>query len=171
MCADRRVLGLDPGTVYLGYGLVAQGTQPDVPAWGVLHARAGLSLPERLLYLHDALNDLLGRLGPTEVAVEEVFVARNWRTALVLGHAHGIALLAAARAGVPVATYATATVKEAVTGFGGADKAQVQALVAQHLGLSAVPRPDHAADALAVALCHLWRGAFARRVVEEARAP
>ena len=134
------------------------------PTWGVLRAQRSLPLPERLLLLHSGLTDLLERLQPTEVAIEEVFVGRNWRTALSLGHAQGIALLAAAQAGLLVTPYAAATVKEAVSGFGGADKSQVQALVAQHLGLTAIPEPDHAADALAVALCHLWRGAFVQRL-------
>jgi crossover junction endodeoxyribonuclease RuvC len=165
----RRVLGIDPGTIFLGYGFIVENqarAQLNVPASGVLRAPAHLALPERLLVLYTSLTALLERLQPTEVAVEEVFVGRNWRTALSLGHAQGIALLAAAQAGLPIATYAAATVKEAVSGFGGADKGQVQALVAQHLGLAAPPKPEHAADALAVALCHLWRSAFAQRLAQ-----
>ena len=172
----RRVLGIDPGTIFLGYGLIAEnqrtGPQLNALSWGALHAPASLALPERLLVLHSSLVDLIARLRPTEMAVEEVFAGRNWRSALSLGHAQGIALLAAAQARLPVAAYATRQVKEAVSGFGGADKAQVQALVAQHLGLSALPTPDHAADALAVALCHIWRGAFAQRIaIAEADSP
>lgn len=167
LAEQRRVLGLDPGTVSFGWALVvgsAAGEHVECPQWGVLTASARWPLAQRLQKLHTGLASLIAEHRPDEVALEEVFTARNPRAALVLGAAHAIALLAAAQAGLPIATYPARAIKETVTGYGNAPKEQVQEMVRRHLGLAERPEPEHAADALAIALCHLWRTSTAQRL-------
>jgi len=147
------VLGVDPGTAVTGYGLVRQGTRLEALEYGVIRTSSNLSLSERLLVIHEELTGVLGRHRVDLVAVEQVFFSRNVRTALAVGQARGVVLLTAAAAGVPVSEYTPLEVKDAVTGYGRADKRQVQAMVRSLLGLPSVPRPDDAADALAVAIC------------------
>ncbi|MBI2322584.1 MAG: crossover junction endodeoxyribonuclease RuvC [Chloroflexi bacterium] len=148
------VLGVDPGTATTGYGLVhAFGERLAAVEFGVLRTAAGTPLPQRLLALHGALSDLLRRSRPDCVAVELLFLTRNARTAMAVGQARGVVLLACAEAGLPVAEYSPLAVKKAV-GYGRGPKAQVQEMVRILLALDAPPRPDDAADALAVALCH-----------------
>ncbi len=149
------VLGIDPGLSVTGYGLV-EGTQPPraVKA-GVIRTDRALATPKRLLELHNSLVDLLEETRPEAVAMETLFTNRNLQTATSVGRASGVVLLAAARAGVPVNEYVPTAVKSAVTGDGSADKAQVQAMVARLLRLATPPSPADAADALAIALCHL----------------
>lgn len=148
------VLGVDPGTATTGYGLVrACGERLAAIEFGVLRTAAGAPLPQRLLALHRALAELLRRTQPDCVAVEQLYLARNVRTAMAVGQARGVVLLACAEAGLPVAEYSPLAVKKAV-GYGRGPKVQVQEMVRILLGLDALPRPDDAADALAIALCH-----------------
>ncbi len=150
------VLGIDPGTAIMGYGVVREWHgQAQALDYGVIRTPAHQELPQRLVTIYAALNDLLDRHQPDAVAVEEVFFSKNARTALSVGHARGVVLLAVAQRGIPLFHYKPTQVKQAVTGYGGADKRQVQEMVRMLLGLDAIPRPDDAADALAIALCHL----------------
>ena len=148
------VLGIDPGLSRCGYGVVRPGGGAlGALAYGVLTTPPSARLPDRLAMLEAELTDLVARSGPSAMAVERVLFQANVRTAISVGQASGIALAVASRAGVPVEHYSPNEVKLAVTGFGGADKAQVQVMVQRLLGLGETPAPD-AADALALALCH-----------------
>lgn len=158
-----RILGLDPGTVTMGYGLLeAQGEEVRALESGVLEMPPRAPRPQRLLLLHRLLGELMARLAPDEAAIEDPFVGRNVRAALALGEARGIALLAAAAWGIPVQQYPPATVKNAVTGYGGGDKEQVRRMVCLQLHLSEPLPSTDATDALAVALCHLAQTRQAR---------
>lgn len=151
------VIGIDPGTAITGYGLVQD--QPDgslaLVSYGVIETPSNWSQPERLVELYRQLSQILLLHRPHSSAVEKLFFQRNVRTAIVVGQARGVALLCLAQAGLQVAEYTPLEVKQAVAGYGGADKNQVQQMVRALLGLDEVPRPDDAADALAVAICHL----------------
>jgi crossover junction endodeoxyribonuclease RuvC len=151
------VIGIDPGTATTGYGLVRerQDGSLEMAAYGVILTPANTPLPERLLELYHQLVELLALHQPQSGAVEKLFFQRNVRTALSVGQARGVALLALAQAGVPIAEYTPMEIKQAVVGYGGADKQQVQQMVRALLELPDIPRPDDAADALAVAICHI----------------
>lgn len=157
-------LGIDPGTARLGYGVVTSGPDAQALAYGVVETPKGLAMPERLVLLFDAVERLIVRHRPRTLAVEQLFFARNVTTALTVGQARGVVLLAAARAHLPVAEYTPAEVKQAVVGYGKADKAQMQEMVRLILRLERPPTPDDAADALAVALCHAQTAPFLERV-------
>jgi len=151
-----RIFGIDPGSLRTGYGCVeSDGSRHRLIACGTIDAPRDASFPDKLLAIHDGLDALIARHRPDCVAVEDVFHARNVRSALLLGHARGVALLAATRAGVPVAAYSPAEIKRAVVGYGRAEKRQVQGMVKLLLGLDRPPSPHDVADALAVAICHL----------------
>ena len=158
MSASSVVLGLDPGVARLGYGVVcAEDARLCYRAHGVLETPAA-PLPERLLSLYRRVQELIAAHRPSVIAVEQLFFSRNVRTAISVGQARGVALLAAAAAGLPVAEYTPQQVKQAVSGYGGARKGQVQLAVRLVLGLDFTPAPDDAADALALAVCHLqWQ--------------
>jgi crossover junction endodeoxyribonuclease RuvC len=159
------VLGIDPGLSRCGYGIVAR--EPGsvrALGCGVIRTPPGEALPERLLTLDDELRALIADTRPSAVAVERVLFQTNARTAMSVGQASGLALVVAARAGIPVALYSPNEVKLAITGDGRADKAAVQAMVARLLNLREVPKPPDAADALALACCHLWRAPLAAKV-------
>lgn len=150
-----RVLGLDPGLSCAGYGLVEQGRErPRAVDYGVIRTR-GLAVPERLAVLYDGLATLVRRHRPDAVAVERVLFNANTRTAMSVGQAAGVALLVAAQSRCEVAEYTPTEVKLSVTGYGGADKGQMQAMIARLLGLRAPPKPADAADALGLALTHM----------------
>jgi crossover junction endodeoxyribonuclease RuvC len=149
-----KILGFDPGTALLGYGVVEYGDDPVGLAFGAIDTPSAQSMPGRLLHLFEATSTLLDEHRPDAVAVEQLFFARNVTTAISVGQARGVVLLAAAQAGVQVAEYSPSAVKQAVAGYGKADKRQMQEMVRIILGLAETPRPDDAADALAVALCH-----------------
>jgi crossover junction endodeoxyribonuclease RuvC len=150
------VLGVDPGLATTGYGLVrkVEGGLQAV-AHGVVRTPAKRPMTERLRHLYQELSALIQLHRPDEGAVEELFFSRNVRTAMSVGQARGVALLALADAGLTVAEYTPLTIKQAVSGFGRADKIQMQTMVKMLLKLESIPRPDDAADALAVAICHL----------------
>ncbi len=148
-------LGLDPGTAITGYGVIRYDGQRLTPiAHGVITTPAHVPLPQRLRTIYHELLALIAHHRPTEAAVEELFFARNVRTAIAVGQARGVALLALAEAGVPVHEYTPLQVKQAVAGYGQAAKSQVQEMVRLLLDLETIPQPDDAADALAVAICH-----------------
>jgi crossover junction endodeoxyribonuclease RuvC len=153
------VLGIDPGTAVCGFGVVRTGVdrRATLLECGVVRTRATESLPDRLRTLADALDDLLERHRPDALALENVFLGRNARTAMVLGHARGVVMLSAARRGVVVAEISPREVKRAVTGTGAATKPQVAAMVARLLRLASAPEPSDAADGVAIALTHLIR--------------
>jgi crossover junction endodeoxyribonuclease RuvC len=147
------VLGIDPGTASLGYGLVDRtGSHLRAIDFGVFHTGADLPLPERLLAIHVFLRDLIELHGPAVLGVERIFHSRNVQTALAVGHARGIVLLAAASHALEVREATPSEVKLAVTGYGAADKGQVGRMVQAILGLPEPPHPDDAADALAIAI-------------------
>jgi crossover junction endodeoxyribonuclease RuvC len=151
------VLGLDPGIAITGYGLVEESPSGDLTCieYGTVTTPAGQPMPSRLLSIDAELGALIERYKPDVVAVEELFFCRNVTTALIVGQARGVAILTAARADVPVREYKPMEVKQAVTGYGRAPKAQVQEMVRLLLNLDHVPKPDDAADAVAVAVCHI----------------
>lgn len=157
-----RVLGIDPGTATVGYGVVERSSNPGRAArlveCGVLRTRPREALAQRLAVIHEGLKELIERHRPDVLAVEDIFYATNVRTTVVLGHARGVILLAGAEAGLPLAEYSPALVKKTVVGRGAALKPQVGYMVAKLLQLSAVPKPADAADAVAVALTHLLTG-------------
>jgi crossover junction endodeoxyribonuclease RuvC len=154
--AQDIVLGIDPGTAIMGYGVVARaGLDLKLLECGVLTTPAGLPLYKRLQDLYAGLMELIQRLHPQEVAIEELFFARNSTTALAVGHARGVALLAAAHSGLTVDEYTPLQVKQAIVGYGRASKDQVQQMVTMLLALDHIPQPDDAADAAAIAICHL----------------
>ena len=150
------VLGIDPGLSTLGYGLVeARGHQLRAVAAGVIRTSRELPIAERLAELHKDLEALVTEHRPDEAAIEQVFVNRNLQTATAVGRASGVVLLALAQQGISVAEYTPSAIKNALTGYGNADKAQMKKVVAMRLGLAKPPTPADAADALAIALCHL----------------
>ena len=156
------VLGIDPGLRATGWGALAlvsagAGEEIRILGYGVVATQGGASLPERLRRLFSGLREAIRRWQPAEVSVEEAFVAANKRVAIAMGEARGVALLAAAEAGLPVFEYSASEVKQAVTGYGRGSKEQVQEMLRLQFGLEAAPQPADAADALATALCHLVR--------------
>ncbi len=165
MKEPRRVLGLDPGTAITGYGIVCSEGQSLTPVtYGVITTAAGLALPLRLQQLYGQLRELIDTYHPSAAAVEELYFARNARTALAVGHARGVILLALAEAGLAIHSYTPLQVKQAITGYGRADKEQVQQMVRLLLSLEAIPQPDDAADALAVAICDAHSSAVSARL-------
>jgi crossover junction endodeoxyribonuclease RuvC len=151
------VIGIDPGTAITGYGLVEDNDDGSLTVrdFGVILTPSKLSMPERLLELYRKLHAILLLHRPDSGAVEKLFFQRNVRTALSVGQARGVILLALAEVGINIVEYTPLEVKQAVAGYGGADKNQVQQMVRALLGLHEVPQPDDAADALAIAICHL----------------
>jgi len=156
------VLGIDPGVGRTGYGLVQQDANGDIQpvGYGVIETTIGAPLPARLRSLYEQLQQLYAQYQPDEIAVEELFFSRNVTTAIAVGEARGVILLFAALADLPLYHYKPAEVKQAVVGVGNASKRQVQEMVRMLLHLEELPRPDDAADALAVAICHMNWAAF-----------
>ena len=154
-----KVFGIDPGSQRTGYGcVVSDGRRHRLMICGAIRATTGATFPMRLAAIHRELTSLLRECQPDCVAIENLFHATNVRSALTLGHARGVAMLAAVQADVPVVEYTPAEVKRAVVGYGRAEKSQVQQMIKLLLGLDRVPSPHDAADALAVAICHLHTG-------------
>lgn len=158
------VLGIDPGSATTGYGIVAPATDLSdegglhafhALAYGVLTTQRHEPAEQRLLSLYHQVRDLIREYRPSHVAIEQLFFGRNVSTAVTVGQARGVLLLAVAEAGLSLSEYKPAEIKFTVAGFGKADKVQMQRMVRLLLGLDTVPRPDDAADALAIALCHL----------------
>jgi crossover junction endodeoxyribonuclease RuvC len=150
-----RILGIDPGSGSTGYGIIdTDGTRHRAVLFGAIKTNARRPFQERLFKIHTDLNDILSRERADIMAIEEVFHASNVQSALKLGHARGIALLVAAQRGIGVYEYSPLEIKNAVVGYGRAEKIQIQAMVRVILDLPSIPSPDDAADALAVAICH-----------------
>jgi len=162
------VLGVDPGTASTGFGLVSQAADGTLllVECGVIETSPAESPPNRLLELHRSLAELVGNHRPGSAAVEKLFFQKNVSTAMGVGQARGVILLTMAQASVPVYEYEPREVKLAMTGYGNADKRQIQAMVAATLQLSSAPKPDDAADALALAICHLTQMRLKERLRE-----
>ena len=160
-----RSLGIDPGTATMGWGMVEDDGSGGLQLvdYGAFTTPKELPLGQRLQMLYTGLSDLIARYRPDTAGVEELFFSRNVTTAIAVSHARGIVLLALANAGVPVEEYRPMAVKQAVTGYGHADKPQIQEMVRLQLGLDRIPRPDDAADALAIAICHAYAGSTLSR--------
>jgi crossover junction endodeoxyribonuclease RuvC len=150
-----RVLGIDPGIAIVGFGFVDKlGSSLKPVQYGAITTEAGTPVEVRLQQIYHALQELIARYEPTAMAVEKLFFNRNVTTAFTVGQARGIILLAAAEAGIKVAEYTPLQVKQAVVGYGKAEKHQVQEMVKMLLKLQKIPKPDDVADAIAIAICH-----------------
>lgn len=153
---QRVALGIDPGTAIVGYAVVAaRGDELSLIVCDVITTPARMPLAERLQIIYQQLIEIIATYHPQESAMEELFFAKNARTAMTVGQARGVAMLALANGGLPISEYTPKQVKQAVTGYGDAKKDQVGEMVRILLKLPSVPRPDDAADAAAVAICHL----------------
>ena len=166
-----RVIGVDPGSLSTGWAILeVRGRRPWVVAWGSIRPDPKERFAGRLASIKEALDEVVLRYRPTEAAVEDLFHAASARTAIRLGEVRGVVVVALAEAGLPVHGYAPAKVKKAVSGFGGAGKDQVGRMVSKLLGLREVPKPADAADALAIALCHLHDAGLASAQAPASRA-
>jgi crossover junction endodeoxyribonuclease RuvC len=151
-----RILGIDPGTVVVGYGIIdSRDDEIALVHFNAITCRQKSPISERLSYIYNKLSEVIVRYHPDAVAVEQPFVAKNVKAAMAIGKAQAVAILAAANRGIPAYEYTPAQVKRGVANYGASSKEQIQEMVKLQLGLAEVPRPDDAADALAVAICHL----------------
>jgi len=164
---EQLVLGVDPGTAITGYGVVGRTVEDDyvLLACGVIRTAPDLPMHLRLLELYTDLSNILSEFDPDVVAVEKLFFGRNVTTAITVGQARGVILLAAASQGRTVAEYTPAEIKQALTGYGNADKQQMQHMVKHILELDEIPRPDDAADGVAIAICHLQTSRYQALIV------
>ncbi|MCO5214860.1 MAG: crossover junction endodeoxyribonuclease RuvC [Thermomicrobiales bacterium] len=156
-------LGIDPGTARLGYGVIAGGMQPQLVDAGLIETWPDEPMSARLVTLYEGVVELIEEFHPDALAIEQLFFARNVTTAITVGQARGVVLLAAAQANVPIAEYTPSEIKYAIAGYGKADKPQMQEMVRMILNLKSVPQPDDVADALAIAICHNQTVPFAER--------
>lgn len=158
------ILGIDPGTATTGYGLIEEKSgKLMLVDYGVITTEANQPLEDRLALIYDQLGDIIDEYDPDEIAVEELFFSNNAKTAMSVGQARGVILLAAKKSGVNIAEYTPNEVKNNVCGYGAAGKKQVQKMVVMHLKLTETPQPDDAADALAIAICHAGSRKFPKR--------
>ncbi len=149
------ILGIDPGLAIVGYGVVELNGNNFKPIdYGCILTDKDTSFPNRLKYIYESMNQLIEKYNPDEVAIEELFFNKNVKTAIAVGHARGVEILAAINNNLKIYEYTPLQIKQAVTGYGRGDKKQVQEMVKMLLSLKETPKPDDAADALAVALCH-----------------
>ena len=149
------ILGIDPGVATIGFGLIrAERGKNTLLQYGVITTPAGIPLSQRLLQISRDMDELLAQFKPDEMAVEELFFTKNITTGISVAHGRGVILLAAEKAGVPIYEYTPMQVKQAVVGYGGAQKRQVMLMTQRLLNMKEVPKPDDAADALALAICH-----------------
>lgn len=163
------VLGIDPGTAITGWGVVSKDADDlHLVDFGTIDTSKNSPLPQRLQTIHLQLGELISQHRPDAVAVEKLFFSKNVRTAMSVGQARGVALLAVAEGGLPLYEYTPLEVKQSVVGYGRATKDQVQQLVKLLLGLDFVPQPDDAADAIAVAICHIHSARLQAILAEEA---
>ena len=150
-----RILGIDPGVAIVGFGLIeTERSAVRMLQYGAINTSAGLPLATRLVQIEQDLTQLIRQFQPDEIAIEELFFSKNITTGIAVAHARGIILCTAAKSGIPLYEYTPMQVKQAVVGYGLAEKRQVMDMVRRLLKLKAVPRPDDAADALALAICH-----------------
>jgi len=165
-----RIIGIDPGYAILGFGIVDfEGGRFSLVEYGALTTEAGLPMPDRLSSLYAGLMSKIGERSPDAASVEELFFNSNAKTAIKVGEARGAAVLACTNSGLSVYEYTPLQIKQAIAGYGRAEKAQIQAMVRSILGLAAVPRPDDAADALAAAICHANSAGYIDRVGKAVR--
>jgi crossover junction endodeoxyribonuclease RuvC len=163
------IFGIDPGTATTGFGVIeACNNAVSRVDWGVITTKAEAPLSERLLAIYDGIEGYLARYRPQRVAIEQAFYAKNVHTTLLLGHARGVLMLAAARAGAAIAEYSPRTIKKAITGNGGAEKSQVEYMIRMILSLGAAAKPSDAFDALGVAVCDFYHSG-SRSIAREAR--
>ena len=149
------ILGIDPGVATIGFGVIrAERGKNTLLQYGVITTPAGLPLSTRLVRINDDMEQLIRQFKPDEIAIEELFFSKNITTGISVAHGRGVILLAAERLGVPIYEYTPMQVKQAVVGYGGAEKRQVMLMTQRLLGMKQIPRPDDAADALAIAICH-----------------
>jgi len=164
------ILGIDPGVAITGYGAISyEGNKFKVLEYGAVLTKSGIELPQRLLKINNEITAIIQRLKPQVFAIEELFFNKNIKTALSVGHARGVAILSAANQNLPIYEYTPLQVKQAVVGYGRADKNQVQQMVKILLGLNEIPKPDDVADALAVAICHGHSAAFVDKIKDLGR--
>ena len=150
-----RILGIDPGYAILGYGILDMKVNRfSVVTYGSILTDAGMDMPSRLQVLYDRLSEIIDEYEPEEASIEELFFNNNAKTAILVGEARGVAVLACAKKGLKISEYTPLQIKQALVGYGRADKKQVQAMVKAILNLEKVPKPDDTADALAAAICH-----------------
>ena len=161
-----RILGVDPGTINLGYGVVDGEDEMHMVDCGVVSLSARLPMEERLRSLYSELSRIIARHKPSEVAIEDPFIGHNVKSAFAIGKAQAIAILAAANKGLPIYYYSPAKIKKQITSYGQSDKQQVQEMVRVQLGLSEPPQPNDAADALAVAMCHIQQRRLSQWLTE-----
>lgn len=160
-----RTIGIDPGTAIMGWGVVEQqGSTLTLVACGALTTPAGMAQAERLLILHNGIRECIDTYQPDSGAVEELFFSKNVTTAITVAQARGVAMLALAQAGLVVNEYKPIVVKQTVAGYGGADKKQMQEMVRLTLRLPSIIKPDDAADAVALAICHAYNLPMTRRI-------
>ena len=151
-----RILGVDPGTVIMGYGVIeSTGDEIALVDYGAINSPSRSPIGERLNYLYSRLSEIISRYQPDAVAIEQPFMAKNVKSALAVGKAQAVAILAAANREIAIYEYTPAEIKQRVADYGASSKEQIQEMVKLQLGLSEVPQPSDAADALAVAICHL----------------
>ena len=159
------MLGIDPGTVVTGYGIIEEKDQNlFYICSGGIKTSSKKAFPDRLKKIYDNVVKIINEYCPDAIAIEELFFAKDVKAALKLGHASGVCLLASANSGKPVITYSSTQIKKAVIGYGRGEKHQVQRMVQTLLGLNSFPEPEDAADALAVAICHVHNNSFVRRL-------
>lgn len=150
-----RILGIDPGYAILGYGIIDMvGNRFSVVDFGAVTTDAGTEMPQRLETLYDEVSKIIEKYKPDEASIEELFFNNNAKTAILVGEARGVAVLACAKNNLKISEYTPLQIKQALVGYGRADKKQVQAMVKAILNLESVPKPDDTADALAAAVCH-----------------
>ena len=164
MTIELCTLGIDPGTARLGYGVIRGADPAKSLEFGIVETTSTEVMPHRLLRLHDELQSIIREYRPNVMVIEKLFFSRNVTNAISVGQARGVAMLTAAQAGIAVVEYTPAEVKQAVTGYGNASKEQIQEMVRLILGLPELPEPDDAADALAVAICHVQHAGFASAI-------
>jgi crossover junction endodeoxyribonuclease RuvC len=164
------ILGIDPGIAITGYGIIdTEGNIIKLLDFGCIRTDAKIVLEKRLEKIYLEISNLINKWFPREIVIEELFFNKNTKTALTVGQARGVVLLAAAQNQLPVSEYTPLQVKQSVVGYGRADKQQVQYMVKNLLNLSSVPKPDDAADALAIAICHAYSYRFKRKVGQRER--
>lgn len=162
-----KILGIDPGYAIMGYGVIEMiGNRFRVCQYGSITTDAGTPIEERLSHLYDSLREIIDEEKPDVASIEELFFNNNAKTAIMVGEARGIAVLACAKGGLEIAEYTPMQIKQALVGYGKADKKQVQQMVKTLLNLKEVPKPDDTADALAAAVCHAHSAGTSRRLKE-----
>jgi crossover junction endodeoxyribonuclease RuvC len=164
-----RILGIDPGTATTGFGVVEEDSQGQLISvgYGTIITPPDMAVEKRLLSIYEQLREIILLYKPQAAAVEKLFFYKNVTTAMAVGQARGVVVLCFAQAGLPIGEYTPLEVKQAVTGYGNADKKQIQQMVKVLLNLEAIPKPDDAADALAVAICHHNSSRYAQMEVEQ----